>query len=116
MIERPCRAVVMEDFPARSGIRQTLNKLKKNGFEIVRLTGSRGTVLTPGGDDAGNIGDSVVCLAIERVRGRVLMATWMEKPDGKMTLAWARVGTKDQNYYYGYTSKTATELKAWIDE
>lgn len=116
MIERPCRAVAMEDFPARSGIRQTLNKLKKNGFEIVRLTGSRGTVLTPGGDDAGNIGDSVVCLAIERVRGRVLMATWMEKPDGKMTLAWARVGTKDQNYYYGYASKTATELKAWIDE
>lgn len=115
-VEVKCHDLNVEDFPTRGGIRQTYNKLVKRGFQVIRFTGSRGTILSPSGQDTGKIGDSVFLRAENPTTRRVVLATWLENTPDKMTLAWARVGTYDQTFYYGYDVVGATELKKWIDQ
>jgi len=99
------------DFPPRSGIRQILNLLPKQGWELVRLTKARGPYIGADGSVL-SISDSVVLGARGPVRldgtHRVGVLSWR---DGKFDSAYA--GTVE-NGQITTTGVNATQMKAWI--
>lgn len=110
-VEVPQHNVTAEDFPPRSGIRQVINLVRKQGWDLRRLTQSRGPYIGAKGD----------VLSISEVT--VLAAVGPARLDGGVPVA---VGSwRDGSFDFAYigeivkgnlspTKVDATTMKNWI--
>lgn len=103
-IEIPCHAIDPSSLPSRSGIRQTVNLVSKQGWELRRLTHARGPYM--GARKCLGVSDTIVlgAGALAPSRRRVV-ASWR---DGKFDFGYILDGQK----LLGRVN--ATELKNFI--
>lgn len=100
--EEPCHSITVEDLRPRSGPRQIANLLPKHGWEIRRMTASKGPYINARGE-VSRISDSIVMSAVHP-DGRRLVACWVD-----VAFEFAYIGRGA-----GVTACNATELKGWI--
>lgn len=109
--EIPCHPVSVEDFPPRSGIRTTVSAVLKNGWELRRLTHTRGPYVGAKGDVL-SISDVVVMGARQPPgldgESRVAVGSWR---DGKFDFGY--IGTL-RDGQLSPVKVDATTMKNWI--
>lgn len=100
--EVPCHPITKDDLRPRSGPLQVFNLLGKEGWEVRRMTASRGPYITAKGE-VSRTADSIVIGAVHS-DGRRLVGVWV---DVKFEAAYIGRGTH-------MVSCNATDLKNWI--